>query len=145
MTFDPFNKAAGGKVKIPGDRTNKQPVHCFCKNPECLNESSHEFFVFEAENEVIECPKCGANESPMIGVFSLTHFITRDPMGPIRGMGGLRYKLACDGKRAFIATNTNNEAGTDQPEVVTCPECVKLITEGKVLVKPNFLFAQPTE
>lgn len=81
----------------------------------------------------------------MIGVFTLTHFLTRDPMGPIKGMGGLRYKLACDGQRAYLATNTNNEAATDQPDVVTCPQCVQMITDGLVLVKPNPLFAKPTE
>lgn len=127
--FNPRNKL---QAHIPKDRTPKQRVYCFCVNPECLDESSHSRFVFPHEHDLVECPKCGATEAPYVGVLVLTHYMARLPRGPIRGVGGLGFHIACDPKRAYLATATNQEAATDQIEAVTCPGCLAAIEAKKV-------------
>lgn len=120
------------KIIIPGDRTEKQPVRAFCRNVECLESSDQKRFEFDVEHEHVACPKCGATEAPMIGVLALTHFLHRNPQGKIVGMGGLRYQIACDANRAYLATMTNQEAATDQLPVVNCPGCLKAAAEKKL-------------
>lgn len=135
MNFNPqeiFNQRSKLQPTIPNDRTKKQPVYCFCVNPECLDESCHTRFVFPHEHGQVECPKCGATESPYVGVLVLTHYMARLPRGPIRGVGGLGYHIACDPTRAYLATATNQEAATDQIEAVTCPGCLAAYQSKKV-------------
>ena len=60
----------------------------------------------------------------MIGLLTLTHFLVRDTGGPILGTGGLRYRLACDSNRDYLATLTNNEAATGDADLVNCPGCL---------------------
>lgn len=127
--FNPTNKL---QATIPNDRTPKQPVYCFCANPECLDQSSHSRFVFPHEHGLVECPKCGANEAPYVGVLALIHYMARLPRGPIRGVGGIGFHIACDPKRAYLATATNQEAATDQIEAVTCPGCLAAYEANKV-------------
>jgi hypothetical protein len=114
----------GGKVIVANDRSLKQPVRAFCTNPECLESSDQEHFEFTVEHSPVECPKCGANQPPMIGVLSLVHFLIRDKKGPIIGHGGLRYLIACEEKRAYLATITNEEAVTGVFESANCPGCI---------------------
>ena len=120
------------KIIIPNDRTDKQPVRAFCRNPECLESSDKRWFEFSPEHAHVACPKCGATEAPMIGMLSLVHFLHRNPEGKIVGVGGLRYQLACDEKRAHLATRTNDEAATDQLQAVNCPGCLKAAAEKKL-------------
>ncbi len=127
------------KVIIPGDRTDKQPVTAFCCNAECLPDSASKRFEFPVEHEHIACPKCGATESPMIGVLSLIHFLHRNPNGKIVGSGGLRYQLACTDSRPYLATLTNDEAATDQLGPVNCPGCLAAIKEKKLKDKQGLV------
>jgi hypothetical protein len=114
-------------VVIPSDRTTKQPVTACCFNLECLEDGDR--FEFPCEHGDVACPKCGATEAPMIAVLALTHFLVRDnKAGLIRGGHG-RYRLACDPKRAYLATPTNNEAATDQLEAANCPQCLRVAKE----------------
>ncbi len=110
-------------VKIPNDRTTHQRVRGFCRNPECRERSDEEFH-FDVENDHFACPKCGAHKEPMAGLLVLIHLLIRNPAGPIIGSGGLRYALGCDLKRAYLATLTNQEAATDDPDVANCPGCL---------------------
>lgn len=61
----------------------------------------------------------------MIGVLSLTHLLIRHEKGPIKGSGGLRYVIACDSERAYLATATNKEAATDNADLANCPGCLE--------------------
>jgi 4-hydroxy-3-methylbut-2-en-1-yl diphosphate synthase IspG/GcpE len=130
---------AVNKILIPGDRTQAQPVRAFCRNVECLESSDQRRFEFDVEHEQVACPKCGATEAPMIGVLSLVHFLHRNPQGKIVGMGGLRYQLACDEKRAYLATHTNLEAATDQLQAVNCPGCLRAAKEKKLKDKQGLV------
>jgi len=55
----------------------------------------------------------------------LTHLLIPTPDGPINGTGGLRYRIGCDAKRAYLATLTNLEAATDNPKIANCEGCLK--------------------
>ncbi len=70
------------EVEVPRDRTNKQPANGFCRNPECQEDGQDEY-RFEVHHARVECPKCGANQAPMIGLLVLTHLMIRDGNGPI--------------------------------------------------------------
>lgn len=107
---------------IPSDRTTKQPVKALCRNPECAGEGM--YFEFEAQHDRFACPKCGANKPPTIDLLVLTHLLVRNPQGPIEGEGGLRWQIACDTRRAYLATATNLEAATTAKEVANCPGCL---------------------
>jgi Zn finger protein HypA/HybF involved in hydrogenase expression len=124
------------KVNVPHDRTDKQPVTGFCMNPECLESSDRRRFEFPVEHSSVVCPKCGANEPPYVGVLALVHLLVRDNKGPIIGTGGLRWKLLCDEKRAYLATATNQEAATGDPHAISCPGC-KAKAEELGIVKPG--------
>jgi len=110
-------------ARVPQDRTVKQPAAGFCRNPEC-REVSNEEFHFVVEHDHFACPKCGANKSPMVGTLVLTHLLIRNEAGPIIGHGGLRWALGCDAVRAYLATTTNQEAATDNPQLANCPGCL---------------------
>lgn len=112
-------------IVVPHDRTLKQPTRGFCRNPKCREQSNREF-QFTVEHDRFECPKCGANSEPMIGVLTLTHLLLPDRGGPVIGKGGVRYKIACDETRAYLATATNNEAVTDNPAIANCPGCLEI-------------------
>ncbi len=93
-------------------------------------------YRFEVHHARVECPKCGANQAPMIGLLVLTHLMIRDEKGPILCKKG-RYRLACNGNkdRKHLATRTNLEAATDQYEVANCPGC--LAEAEKLGIKPK--------
>jgi ribosomal protein S27E len=129
---------------IPNDRTQKQPVACICRNPECLESSDKPHFEFTTDKTPITCPKCGANQSPMVGLLALVHFLVRDKKGPIVGMGGLRFALACSATRAHLATNTNQEAATGDFASVNCPGCLTAAVEKKLVPLNGWALEQPT-
>ncbi|MEX2176193.1 MAG: hypothetical protein WD872_17660 [Pirellulaceae bacterium] len=131
------------KIIIPNDRTQKQPVRCYCRNPECLESSDKKRFEFDAEHADIACPKCGATEAPYVGVLSLVHFLHRNPRGLIVGMGGLRYQLACEEQRPYLATLTNDEAATDQLIAVNCPGCLQSAADKKLKDKQGVSILAP--
>lgn len=113
-----------GGIAVPQDRTLKQPVKGFCRNPRCQEKSNQEF-QFKVENDLFACPKCGADRPPTVGVLVLTHLIIPQKNGPIIGKGGTQHRLACDDTRAYLATATNLEAASDNPNVANCPDCIK--------------------
>jgi hypothetical protein len=119
-------------IVLPQDRTQRQPARCYCYNPECKPVDADRY-EFETEHDYFECPKCGANEPPMVGTLVLIHLLKRNRMGPIKGDGGLRYSIACDEKRAYLATRTNLEAVTTVPSVSNCPGCLKAAHDQKLL------------
>lgn len=110
-------------VQIPLDRTTKQMVRARCYNPECRDVSESPF-EFDIEHDHFACPKCGADKEPMVFMLTLTHLMIRDARGPIQG-NHFRYRLACEPKRAHLATRTNNEAATDDPKVANCIACLE--------------------
>lgn len=110
-------------IVMPNDRSTKQPARGFCRNPKC-REQNGEDFTFPIEHAHVSCPKCGANSSPIVGVFVLTHLLIPVENGPLGGVGGIRYALACDAKRAYLATTTNLEAASGDIEAVNCPQCI---------------------
>jgi hypothetical protein len=124
--------ATPNKVIIPGDRSQKQPVRAFCLNVQCLEASDRKRFEFDVEHADVACPKCGATESPMIGMMTLIHLLVKNPKGPIVGKGGIRYSMGCEAERPYLATLTNDEAATDQPEAANCPGCLKVAQERKL-------------
>lgn len=115
------------KITVPGDRTLKQPTKAFCRNPEC---STGKRFEFEFEHDNPECPKCGASREPMIGMIVLTHLLIRNKNGVIEGDGGLRYQLACDLPRAYLATVTNLEAATNNRDLYNCKGCAAFVKQN---------------
>lgn len=113
---------------IPTDRTTKQPVKAICRNPECAGDRT--YFEFEAQHDRFCCPKCGANRPPMIDLLVLTHLLVKNKNGPIEGESGIRWQIACDTRRAYLATATNLEAATTAKEVANCPGC--LISQSQI-------------
>lgn len=109
---------------IPSDRTDQQPIRAFCANPQCRDKSDKEF-SWTVEHEDVACPKCGANAPPFVGLYVLIHMMVPDPAGPIVSIGGARYRLACDPKRAYTATLTNLEAATADRDACNCPGCLE--------------------
>jgi hypothetical protein len=125
----PFNPNASGVV-IPDERSTKQKQFAFCANPECAENG--EEFEWEIAHSLSPCPKCGACKPPMVGIKAKVHLMIRDRMGPFEGVGGLRYRIACDtqSKRHGISTLTNHEVGTDDRSVCNCIDC--LIEANKI-------------
>jgi len=110
-------------IIIPSDRTTKQQSRGYCMNPECLESSEDKRFEFDVDNDKFACPKCSQNTPPGVGLLVLTHLLIADPKGPI--MGKLqRFSLACNQKRAYLATITNLEAATGDPMIANCPGCL---------------------
>lgn len=64
----------------------------------------------------------------------LTHLLIRDIRGPIHGDMGLSYRLACHASRAYLATVSNLEAATGDPQFCTCPGCLKVASEMKLTI-----------
>lgn len=109
-------------VVMPNDRSTKNPARGFCRNPKCRDTPGTDF-TFPIEHAHVTCPKCGANKTPLVGVFVLTHLLIPVNGGPLRGTGGISYALACDDRRAYTATHTNLEAASGDIDVTNCPQC----------------------
>ena len=93
---------------------------------ECV-QCAHVFEVFHKLSEEgadFACPKCGANQPPFVHLLVITHLLVPDPKGALIGAGGLRYKMACDETRAYLATVSNQEAASGDLQVVNCPGCL---------------------
>ena len=111
---------------MPDDRSTKHPARGYCRNKLCQEpDQREELFTFPIEHAHVCCPKCKATMSPVVGVYVLTHLLLQVDGGPIRGAGGIGYALACDSKRAYLATSTNMEAASGDPNVVNCPHCLE--------------------
>jgi hypothetical protein len=112
-------------IVIPEERSHKQRNYAFCANPACAENGQE--FRFEIEHTLSPCPKCGANKPPLIGMVAKVHLMISDRMGPFEGIGGLRYRIACDtkGTREGVSTVTNHELGTDDRSVCNCIDCLK--------------------
>lgn len=109
-------------------RTLRQPLQGYCLNPECFDpESTDGRFTFPIENEIV-CPKCKNGSFPFVGLLALVHWIRESMVGQILS-NRRRYEMACDIKRHYIATETNQEAGTNYPGAVNCPGCLTKMTE----------------
>lgn len=121
----PMATSSSGIV-IPNERTHKQKNYAFCCNPACAEEGQE--FRFEIENTLSPCPKCGAYEAPMVGILAKVHLLVTDRNGPIKGQGGIRYRIACDhtGKRNYISTETNHELATGDRKTANCLDCLKV-------------------
>lgn len=111
-------------IIIPNDRTIKQPAMGCCYNPACREKSTDERFEFIVEHSLFSCPKCGANQPPFVHLLVITHLLVPDQKGALIGAGGLRYKMACDETRAYLATVSNQEAASGDLQVVNCPGCL---------------------
>ena len=115
-------------MKRLDDRTKHQPITWRCFNPECAAVGQR-CYDFTADSP--QCPKCGANP-PFVAARALIHMLVKDKSGPIPGDFGVRYKLACEGKRDYLATMTNEEAASGDSRVVNCPGCLSVL--GNVAV-----------
>jgi|LakMenEpi03Aug12_release.lakeMendotaPanAssembly.Ray.scaffolds.fasta_scaffold770787_1 hypothetical protein len=111
-------------IVIPKDRTTAEPVLGYCYNKQCRPQGKDRF-EFIADNDMFACPKCGNDQPPLVGQLVLIHLLVQDRLGPIEGSPGLRYRIACNSKRAYLATATNLEAATVEREAANCATCLK--------------------
>ena len=121
-------------ILIPRDRTTRQQARGYCLNPECREDSDQYRFEFDVEHDKFCCPKCGNDRPPGVGLLVLTHLLIRDRKGPIHGDMGQSYRLACHKDRAYLATVSNLEAATGDPQFCNCPGCLKVATEMKLTI-----------
>lgn len=124
---------------VPPDRSTRNTCVGFCRNPKCRVDGNQ--FKFEVRHHHIVCPKCGANQEPMVGLITLIHFLVQVDGGPLRGQGGIPYALACDEKRAYLATISNDEAATGDIDVANCPQCLE--NAAKLGIKPTVWTPEP--
>lgn len=124
-------------ISVPKDRTNDAPAEGYCRNPACRNEDDTEFH-FEVVDDKFKCPKCGGYKKPMVGLLVLVHLLIPDDAGPIVGKNG-RYRLGCNEKRDHLATPSNLEAATGDPEVANCPICLEAAKQLG-LIKPAWSY-----
>lgn len=113
------------RAEIPMTRTPKQPLQGYCLNPICSHGLPDLKFVFPVSDE-IECPKCGCNQYPFVGLLALIHWVRPSDRGELN-LGGRRMELACDPRRHYISTEHNKEVATAHLEAVNCPGCQKEI------------------
>ena len=111
-------------IAVPRDRTIKQQARGYCLNPECRENSNDERFEFPVDHDHYACPKCGNDKPPYVGLLVLTHLIIPDKQGRIVGEMNRQYRFACDERRAHLATATNLEAVTGDPQYATCLGCL---------------------
>lgn len=130
-------------IIIPEDRCGKQPSFGVCMNPACREKNTDERFIFPVEHDHFACPKCGANKGPMAGLLAQIHLLIPDRHGPIEGVGGLRYRLACNSTRAYLATHTNQEAATGELAAANCPGCLAEADKLKIKRVGHAMFAKP--
>jgi hypothetical protein len=121
---------------VPADRTIKQPVAWICRNPSC---KPHDKPVLEFMNDYGICPRCKA-EPPLTKLLALCHVLYPTADGPIVGMHGQRWAIACDPKRTYTATETNREGATNNTAVANCPGCITwLHSQGIDTLHPTIL------
>jgi len=118
-------------IIIPYDRTQLQQPVGYCVNPACVPKGKTRF-EFPVDHSNFSCPKCGGDKPPAVGLLVLTHFLTKNPQGKIVSLG-ISYSLACDESRAYMATVSNLEAASGDPEAVNCEGCLKKINDMGLL------------
>ena len=119
-------------IIIPDDRTIKQQPRGYCLNPACRENSLADRFEFDVDDDRFACPKCGADGLPMAGLLVLTHFLIQDKRGPLIGSGNIRYRVACDSNRAYLATASNKEAASGEISSVNCRGCLEAVEREKI-------------
>lgn len=78
-------------------------------------------FVFE--NDVGQCPKCGALGAPIVHELTDVHFVVMGK-GPLMGPYGAHH-IACEPEREHLSLDASDGyAATDVPTSVTCPSCM---------------------
>ena len=125
MKIDPIEiERSSSGIAIPDERTIKQRNFAYCQNPACAEGGKE--FTFEVEHSYFCCPKCGANKPPLVGMIAKIHLMIPDRLGEFEGIGGLRYRIACDtkNKRGHISTVKNHEMGTGDKSVCNCVDCM---------------------
>ena len=103
------------------------------------------FSLFEIEQTLLPCPKCGATRAPMVGMLAKTHLLLRDKKGNFEGASGLRYRIGCDpeNKRTVISTTENHELATGDRQIANCIDCLAQADKHNVgwqtgsLIKPQ--------
>lgn len=127
----PYDTTASGIV-LPDERSHKQRHFAFCANPACRVNGQE--FRFEIEHSLVPCPKCGANKPPYVGMLAKIHLSIPDPNGRFEGVGGLKYRIACDTKnsREVISTLTNHELATGDRSVCNCEDCLKVVFKKNI-------------
>jgi hypothetical protein len=125
MNIDPIpiDHSSSG-IAIPSERSIKQRQYAYCANPQCAVGGKE--FTFEVEHSYFCCPKCGANKPPLVGMLAKIHLMVQDRNGTFEGIGGLRYRIACDTahQREHVSTLTNHEMGTADRTVCNCQDCL---------------------
>lgn len=122
-------------LRIPKDRSRSQPIRAWCANPLCA-ERADKRLEWNVTGDLVQCPKCKASRSPYVGIYVLIHLLVPADDGPIAGSGGRRWAIACDPTRAHLATGTNQEAATDDPEAANCPGCLR-VAEDRGIASPS--------
>lgn len=137
MTFFAGKVVEGAFPDFMDSQTTKQPVVWFCANPDCRpdpNKFPTRSLMFESDYP--ECPKCG-NGPPCVHKRSLIHLLVPARGGLLTGDLGRRYMMACDSKRDFIATRTNGESASGDPNAVNCPGCLAHLKKHIMTILEN--------
>lgn len=121
----PIDHSSSG-IAIPSERSIKQRQFAFCSNAQCAVGGKE--FTFEVEHSYFCCPKCGANKPPLVGMLAKIHLMVQDRNGPFEGIGGIRYRIACDTgiEREHVSTLTNHEMGTGDKDCCNCVDCLAI-------------------
>lgn len=93
-----------------------------CQNPDCT-EDPHGRLIFDFEAAEPVCPKCHADGrlpefSQRVLRLETIHYLTRDQSGPIVGLLGTRYRLACSPGKTLDGVRA-----TGSPPDVNCRAC----------------------
>lgn len=113
------------------DRTQSVPMIWLCRNLECSEQIGRAEFRFASDEP--KCPKCksGPTDTPGVRLMALVHLLIPTKGGKIPGQY-CKWSLACSPDRDYLATETNNEAATDDIQAANCPECLKKAAALKI-------------
>lgn len=85
-------------------------------------------FVYEADDVLAPCPRCGRSEDPSVAPLTDVHLVVWDPQGNVRGQDGSRWRIVCLPDREILAEqrargDPDTFAASDSPLATTCPRC----------------------